>query len=1225
MAGASLRVGANTSEFTSQMKSMLTQMKLVTSEYQVEAAQAKALGSQTDLLKAKKTELTAKIKLQTEAIKLQESNLKTQKQKLEELQTAEQKLKEKVAELTKAYEESVKTTGKDSEESKKLKAQLDETKEAHAKAENAVKKQEDAIAKNTIKLNESQAALTKEQTELKETEEELDNAKKKWTVFGQEITAAGEDMDATGKKTVSLGDIIKAHLIADAIINGVKALAKGIKDLATAAIGVGSDFESGMSLVAATMGMTAEEIANGSEEFESLEKAAKEAGATTQFTATQAAEALNYMALAGYDAKKSIKTLPTVLNLAAAGGMDLALASDMVTDSMSALGDTAGTTESFVDKMAKTSQKSNTNVQQLGEAILTVGGTAKNLAGGVTEMNTVLGIFADNGVKGAAGGTALRNVILSLTAPTDKAKATMKELGLEVFDAEGNMRPLNDTFNDLNEILGTMTQGEQTEVLNDIFNKVDLKSVNALLANSGERFDELSGYINNCDGAAATMAATMNDNLQGKITILKSGLEGLGIAAYEKFKTPLQNAVDNVIGVIGNLQSDLTDGSLSGALDKIATGFGNLVEKASEIIVAVLPSLLNGLGWIADNGETIVSILAGIGAGFVAFKVATLINAVTQAMQGFKIATAAAQVVQKLMNITMAANPIVLIVTLVATLVAAIIGFIATNEDARAAVAKVWEKIKSVVGTVVQAIAGFFTETIPAAVKKVTSFFTETIPNAFNSVLDFVKNNWQSLLLLLVNPFAGAFKLLYDHCEGFRNTVNNLVAKVKETFGNVVTFFKELPGKIWNAIVSAVTNITTWCENMKTAAVTGVVQLVTNVATFFSELPEKIAYYIGFALGKVIKFGLDLYTWATTEIPKFITNVFTFFSELPGKIWDAIVSAVQLVATWGENLKTTIVTKTTEFITNTINLLTQLPGKIWNAIVNAVTQVATWGENLKTQAVTKATELITNTINLLTQLPGKIWNAIVNAVTQVATWGENMKTKAVTAATNLISQVYTTLSQMPSKVWNAIVNAVTQVVTWGTNLIAKGKEAASGLVSSVVDGVSSLPDKMKEIGSNIVSGIWNGISSGWNWLTDKVKNLASSLLQGAKDALGIKSPSRLFRDLVGKMIPQGIGVGIDAEMPELQKDLKEDLQGMTAKVAAEVNPVAAVKQTAAVAALGSTVDTKKVTANNDITVVVYTTNTTTLDKKVIAKEVKKEVVKGITKDQNDKDKTKGAA
>ncbi|WP_199670981.1 MULTISPECIES: phage tail tape measure protein [Clostridia] len=1133
MAGASLRIGANTSEFTSQMKSMLTQMKLVTSEYKVEAAQAKALGSQTDLLKAKQTELTAKIKLQTDAIKLQQTNLAAQKQKLTELQGAAQKLKEKVAELTKAYDESVKTTGKDSEESKKLKAQLEETKEAHAKAENAVKKQEDAIAKNTIKVNESRAALADQQTELKRTEEELNSTGKKWTVFGQEITAAGNNMDETGKKTVSLGDIIKANLISSAIISGVKALANGLKTLATAAVGVGSDFESGMSQVAATMGITTEEIAAGSEEFDKLQKAAKEAGATTQFSATQAAEALNYMALAGYDADKSIETLPTVLNLAAAGGMDLATASDMVTDSMSALGDAAGTTEGFVDKMAKTSQKSNTSVQQLGEAILTVGGTAKNLAGGVVEMNTVLGIFADNGVKGAEGGTALRNVILSLTAPTDKAKKQMEALGLQVFDANGNMRPLNETFNDLNGILGTMTQGEQTEVLNSIFNKVDLKSVNALLANSGERFDELSGYISDCDGAAADMAATMNDNLQGKVTILKSGLEGLGIAAYEKFKTPLTNAVENVTEVIGQLQTDLTDGSLSGALEKIATGFGNMVEKASEIVAAVLPTLLEGLGWIADNGETIVSVLAGIGAGFVAFKVASVINAVVAALTSFKAAATAGAAVQWLVNAAMAANPIMLVVTLVATLVAAIVGFIATNEDARAAIANVWGKIKNAIEVVVTAIV---------------KFFTQTLPDSFAKVIEFLAN---------------------------------IVAKIEAAFNGVVTFLQQLPSKIWNAIISTVDAIREWALGLRTAAEEGITQLVTNVVTFFSELPNKIAYVIGFCLGYIIKFGIDLYTWATTKIPEFVNSVVTFMQ--------------------------------------------QLPGKIWNAIIDAVQKVATWGENMKTQAVTKTTQLITNVISFMQQLPGKIWNAIIDAVQRVTTWGEQMRSRAVTAATNLLNQTITTLSQMPGKVWNAILGAIQQVVNWGLQLAAKGTAAAKGLYDAVVNGVRSLPSKMAEIGSNIVSGIWNGISSGWDWLTGKVKSLAKSLLDGAKDALGIHSPSRLFRDLVGKMIPQGIGVGITAEMPTLQSDLKEELQGMTTKVAAEVNPVTAVKNTAKISTIGGEVSTKQIAKDRDITVIVYTTNTTTLDKKVIAKEVKKEVVKGITKDQNDKDKTKGAA
>lgn len=1198
MAGASLRVGANTSEFTSQMKSMLTQMKLVTSEYKVEAAQAKALGSQTDLLKAKKTELTSKIKLQTDAIKLQQTNLTAQKQKLTELIEKEDKAKQKVAELTKAHEDSVKATGKDSEESQKLNAQLEEAKEAHAKATNAVKKQEDAIAKNTVKLNESKAALTEQNTALKNTEEELTNAEKKWTVFGQEIKTAGSNMDEAGNKTISLGDVIKANLISSAIINGVKELANGIKELAKGAISVGMDFESGMSQVAATMGMTTQEIAGGSEAYTKLENAAKEAGNTTQFSATQAAEALNYMALAGYDADKAVETLPTVLNLAAAGGMDLATASDMVTDSMSALGDKAGTTESFVDKMAKTSQKSNTSVQQLGEALLSVGGTAKSLAGGVTEANTVLGIFADSGTKGAEGGTALRNVILSLTAPTDTAKKKMQELGLKVFDANGNMRPLNETFQDLNGILGTMTQGEQTEVLNTIFNKVDLKSVNALLANSGERFNELSGYIENSTGAAEQMAATMNDNLQGKITILKSGLEGLGIAAYEKFETPLKNAVTNITNVIGDLQTDLTSGELSGALNKIATGFGNLVEKASEIIVAVLPKILEGLGWIADHGDTIASLLTAIGAGFAVFKVASIINGVVTAIQGLTAAEVALNAIQKLVNITMAANPMMLIITLVATLVAAIVGFVATNEDARAAVVNAWNIVKDTVGKVVGEIA---------------KFFTETIPNALSKVVDFVKDNWQDILLFLANPFAGAAKLLYEHCETFRNIVDN-----------IASFFQELPGKIWDAILGAVTTVTTWGENMKAAVVQAATEFVTNAITFFQELPYKIGYVIGQAIGNVVQFGIDLVTWAITEIPNFINTVITFLVELPGKIWDAIVSAITNIQNWGQQIYTEATTYIQNTITSVVGFLVELPGKIWNAIVSTITNIQNWGQQVYTQATNYIQNTITTVVNFLSQLPGKIWNAIVSAITNMANWGQQMLSQAKTAAMNILSNVYSTLSQMPGRVWNAIQGAIQSVANWGSGLLQQGRNAASQLVRAVINGVASLPSQMANVGYNIVTGVWNGICNAAGWFRRQVQSFFSGIVDGVKNALGIHSPSRVFQDEVGKYMAQGAGVGFTNELGNVEEDIDKSLGTLTKKVA-KITPVTEVKQSAKVVALNNRVDTTEFTDDSEKTVIVEITNITELDGKEIARKTTKRVVKNVTKDQKSKQKAKGAA
>lgn len=240
------------------------------------------------------------------------------------------------------------------------------------------------------------------------------------------------------------------------------------------------------------------------------------------------------MALAGYDAEKACGALPTVLNLASAGGMDLAAASDMVTDSMSALGieATQENLTKFGDQLAKTAQKSNTSVSQLGEAVLTVGGTAKTLAGGTTELNTLLGIIADNGVKGAEGGTALRNIMLSLQAPTDMAAKKMKALGLSVYTAEGKMRPMNDILNDLNKSMDGMSDQKKQDALSTIFNKNDLKSVNALLANSGDRYNELSGYVEDSAGAMENMAKTMNDNLTGRITEFKSATEGTGIAIY---------------------------------------------------------------------------------------------------------------------------------------------------------------------------------------------------------------------------------------------------------------------------------------------------------------------------------------------------------------------------------------------------------------------------------------------------------------------------------------------------------------------------------------------------------------------------------------------------------------------------------------------------------------------------------------------------------------------
>lgn len=343
---------------------------------------------------------------------------------------------------------------------------------------------------------------------------------------------ASEALKETGEKLKSI-----AETVAKSATVAISAASAGIVAFGKSAVETGANFDKSMSQVAATMGKSVNEIAD-------LREFAQEMGRTTAFSATDSADALNYMALAGYDAETSMAMLPNVLNLASAGGMELALASDMITDSQSALGLSLDETTQLVDKMAKASSKSNTSVSQLGDAILTVGGTAKKLKGGTTELATVLGILADNGIKGSEGGTALRNIMNSLISPTEDATAMLESMGTSLYDEAGNMRSLNDVFIDLrNGMDGLATQAEKDQVLTTIFNARDLKSAEALIANVGDRFNELSTEINNSANAADAMAKTQLDNLAGDVTLFQSALEGAKIAVSDQLTPALRDFV----------------------------------------------------------------------------------------------------------------------------------------------------------------------------------------------------------------------------------------------------------------------------------------------------------------------------------------------------------------------------------------------------------------------------------------------------------------------------------------------------------------------------------------------------------------------------------------------------------------------------------------------------------------------------------------------------------
>lgn len=724
-----------------------------------------------------------------------------------------------------------------------------------------------------------------------------------------------------------------------------------------AALDVGMDFEKSMSQVAGTMGISADAIKAGDKSFESLSAAARKAGRTTQFSAAQGAEGLNYMALAGLNAEESIELLPKVLNLATAGSMGLAEASDMVTDGMSALGIELEYADGFLDQMAVTSQKSNTSISQLGQAMLTVGGTAKVLKGGTLEMNTALGILADAGTKGAEGGTALRNVILSLASPTDKASKELKKMGISVFDSKGEMRGLQDILMDLDKSLSSMTDEKKTQVLSKIFNKVDLKSINTLLDNSNERWTELQTNIEESAGATEAMAETVNANLSGALTSMGSALGDVGIAVYEKFKTPLTEAVQGLTKMVVNL----VEAFESGKLDKILSLIGAAL--AGVVTQMVIMKTINIVSVISTFAITVI-------------KAASMVKSFSGAMA--------------ILNTVMMANPIGLIIAAIAGLVAGFIYLWNTSEGFKNFWISAWNTIREFTSTAITAI---------------TNFFTVTIPNAID---------------------------------------------------NMITWFQQLPTRISEWLTNTINTVSTWATNMFNKAVETGQNFINGITEFFSNLPEKVGFFIGESLTKTALWAIDMWNKSKETGKNFINGVSEFFATLPGKI-----------KTWFDD----VIAKTTDWATN-------------------------------------------------------MWN------------------KAKQAGSDFLSAIGTFFNQLPGKIWNWLVQTYNKVTTFAGNLARKGFDAGKNFATNIINAIKNLPSQFYSIGSDIVRGVWNGIVGMGSWITSKVKGFFKGIADGAKSALGIHSPSRVFRDEVGQWIPKGVEVGIEREMPNLQRTVEQEFSNL---------------------------------------------------------------------------------
>ncbi len=369
--------------------------------------------------------------------------------------------------------------------------------------------------------------------------------------------------------------------------------------IGTYAFTTGKDFESSMANVIAIMGKTKESVTDdGANIYNMLSDAAKEAGASTMFTATESADALGYLALAGYDAYKAVNALPTVLDIAKAGGMDLAYTSDLVTDAMNAMGleATDKNLTNFGDVLAKTASSSNTSVSQLGEALLVCAGQAKIANVDLKETATMLGILADAGYKGSEGGTMFRNLLKNMYTPTAAAKKSMEALGLNRFDEEGKIKNVQ-VF--LSEIVSTINNLESDEdklqAYADLFDTRVIAGASIALEKCSDRYDELYGEIDKCDGAMEQMGKTMSDTLVGDMQTMTSRFQGVGLAIYDYIVPHLRDIVQDTTGYLAQLQQTIDEHGLS-------AGASTISDMVAESLKKNTPSIIKGI----DKGRNIV-------------------------------------------------------------------------------------------------------------------------------------------------------------------------------------------------------------------------------------------------------------------------------------------------------------------------------------------------------------------------------------------------------------------------------------------------------------------------------------------------------------------------------------------------------------------------------------------------------------------------------------------
>lgn len=719
---------------------------------------------------------------------------------------------------------------------------------------------------------------------------------KKIKVSLEDIKRADGSLDWSGmkdgegavKKTGDGFTVFKG-ILANLATQGIQMAVGAVKDFCSNIVEIGKTFETSMSKVSALSGATGEDL-------EALEAKARELGASTTFSASEAADALGYMALAGWDTQQMLDGVGSVLTLAQAGELDLAAASDLVTDYLSAFNMEASETARMVDVLAYAQANANTTVEGLGMAFKNCAANANAAGLDIETTSAAISMMANQGLKGSEAGTALNAVLRDMTAKMEDGAIAIGDQSVAVMDAEGNYRDFTEILADVAAATDGMGDAEKAAALQSTFTADSIKGLNLMLNAGADEMDYFRECLYNAGGTAEETAAIMTDNLGGDLAAMNSAFEELSIKIYDGLQEPLRSAVQFITGTVVP--------GIEGFMAWLTTGtqqfdeFGNVVGEVPSPIQQAIDTL-----------QAMVPVLAAVGGALIAYKTYSL--AVAAAEKARAVATTAVDTATKLLNGTMSLNPIGIIITLIGALVAAFVYLWNNCEEFRNFWIGVWDSVMAavqpiadwVMANVITPLMGYFQE------------FQATFSALWDAVVASVSDAWQQIAPIVQ---AGM--------QVIQSIISAVMPVIEAIWNGCWGVISAVATAVWNAISNTVSTVM--------GVIQGIIQVVTGIISGdWDAVWNGIKQIFESIINGILQAGANVFNALTSIISAVLTGIYNVWASIwngvfsvASSIWNAITSAISgaVHGIWNA-------------ITSTFNSLVGTVMGIFNSVKEAIT------------------------------------------------------------------------------------------------------------------------------------------------------------------------------------------------------------------------------------------------------------------------------------------------